>query len=141
MRARQAALILAAAGLAAPLPGPASAQAMRVGDLGLVSSHTACLETAERVLAGYIAEFGGLATSGDTANPREWAIYGWGLRPGMNDVVITCPTVLGHTNAFFTVHASGGDAAGDATGDAAGDAAADADAVAERIRALWRRLY
>lgn len=115
-------LVLAAATLAG---GPAAAQAMRVGDLGLVMSRGGCLETAERVLSAYIAEHGGLATSGDPAAPEEWAIYGWGLRPGDNDVVITCPTVAGSTNAFYAVHASGETAAG------------DADAVARRLRELW----
>ncbi len=106
-------------------PAAIAAEAMRVGDLGHVSSRTTCLETAERVLAAYIAEFGGHATSGEPSDPGEWAIYGWALRPGLNDVVITCPTVVGNTNAFYTIHASGE------------AAATDADAVAERLRDLW----
>ena len=110
-------------------PGATAEEAMRVGDLGLVSSQATCLETAEKVLSAYIAEFGGLATSGDPADPQEWAIYGWGLRPGTNDVVIICPTVMGNTNAFYSVHS-----AGEAP-------AADADTVAERLRELWDQQY
>ena len=121
--------LAAAALLAAISGGPAAAQAMRVGDLGPVPSQSTCLATAEAVLAAYVAEFGGHAVSGDADSPQEWAIYGWGLRPGSNDVVITCPTVLGSVNAFYAVHASG---------DAAGE---DADAVAGRLRELWREHY
>lgn len=120
--------LLPAAVLAALLSGPAAAEAMRVGNLGPADSRSACLDTAARVLDAYIAEFGGFATSGDPENPEEWALYGWGLKPGANDVVIACPTVAGQTNAFLTVHASGD------------EAATSADAVAGRIRDLWRRL-
>lgn len=123
---RAAFLVGAALALAG---GPAGAQAMRVGDLGLAPSRADCLATAARVIQAYIDEFGGFALSGDPAAPEEWAIYGWGLRPGENDVVIICPTVVGDTNGFYTVHASGE------------TAAADADTVAERLRALWERLY
>ena len=105
--------------------GAAAEEAMRVGDLGLVPSPATCLETAEKALDAYIDEFGGHATSGDPADPKEWAIYGWGLRPGTNDVVIMCPTVVGNTNALYTVHSAGE------------TPAADADAVAERLRKLW----
>jgi hypothetical protein len=129
MRPKSATLPLGASLLAAALcatPAAVSAEeAMRVGDLGLVPSQKTCLEAADKVLSAYIAEFGGHATSGDPAEPKEWAIYGWALRPGTNDVVITCPSVVGNTNAFYTVHASG---------EAAAD---DADTVAERLRKLW----
>ena len=107
------------------LPRAAEPSAMRVSDLGPVASRVGCLETAAIVIKAYIAEFGGFATSGDPKNPEEWAIYGWGLKPGTNDVVIACPTVAGQVNALLTVHASG-------------DAAAeDADTVAAQIRDLW----
>ena len=117
----------AAALLAVIFAGPAMAEAMRVGDLGPVPSQAACLGAAEKALAAYIDAFGGHALSGDPDSPQEWAIYGWGLRPGSNDVVITCPVVLGNVNAFYTVHASG-------------EAAAEnADTVAERLRELWKQ--
>ena len=120
----------AAAVLAMLLPAPAAAaeEAMRVADLGPMPSRLACLEAAARVLDAYIADIGGYATSGDPENPEEWAIYGWELEPGNNDVVIACPTVAGQVNALLTVHASGEGAAG------------NADSVAERIRDLWTRL-
>ena len=49
------------------------------------------------------------------------------LRPGDNDIVITCPVVNSQVNAFFTLHA-GSD-----------DGSADADMVIERVRELWNR--
>lgn len=117
--------LAAAAGLAALLGGPAAAEAMRVGNLGIVASRAICVETAARVLTAYIDAYGGFATSGDPEDPQAWAIYGWGLRPGSNDVVIICPTVVGQTSAFYTIHASG-------------EAAAEnADTVAEQLRQLW----
>ena len=119
----------AAALLAVASASPAAAEAMRVGDLGPVPSQSACLATAETVLSAYIAEFGGHAVSGDPDSPQEWAIYGWGLRPGSNDVVITCPLVVGNVHAFYTVHASGDGAAG------------NADMAAERLRELWKEHY
>ena len=118
-------LLPAAALLCASLSTPAAAEAMRVADLGAMTSRVACLETAARALDAYIAEYGGYATSGDPENPEEWAYYGWELRPGTNDVVILCPTVAGQVNAYLTVHAAGD------------DAPHDANMVAERIRALW----
>lgn len=127
-RSRQAAatlLLPAVAVLAAHMATPAAADAMRVGDLGPAASRTACLDTAARIIGAYIDEIGGFATSGDPENPEEWAIYGWELKPGVNDVVITCPMVAGQVHAFLTVHASGD------------EAAANADAVAGRIRDLW----
>ncbi len=121
--------IAAAAGLVALIPASGAAQAMRVGDLGTMPSRTGCLETAGEVLTAYISEFGGHATSGDPEAVEAWAIYGWGLRPGINDVVITCPTLGNQANAFFTVHATGA------------EAASNADTVADRLRTLWERLY
>lgn len=107
------------------VPRLASAEAMRVADLGPMASRLACLEKAARVLDAYIAEYGGYATSGDPENPDEWAFYGWELRPGTNDVVITCPSVAGQVNAYLTIHAAGD------------EAAPNVNTVAERLRALW----
>ena len=129
MRRRTLAPALAAAALAACLSTPAAAQAMRVGDLGMMPSREGCLDIAHQVLTAYIAEFGGHATSGDPTQPEEWAIYGWGLRPGINDVVVTCPAIGTRAKAFFTIHATGQ------------DAAANADTVADRLRVLWDRFY
>ena len=116
---------LTGAAVAFLLGGSAAADALKIGDLGPVPSRAACLENAETVLLRYIEEFGGLATTGDRTDPESWAIYGWSLRPGENDIVITCPTVANQVNAFYTVHSSGNEAAG------------NADLVAERIRELW----
>ena len=119
----------AAAALILLLPAAGAAEeAMRVADLGPMPSRLACLEAATRVLDTYIADVGGYAISGDPENPEEWAIYGWELEPGNNDVVIACPAVGGEVTALLMVHASGDAAAG------------NADGVAERIRELWTRL-
>ncbi len=123
----QSALPPTAAMLAVLLAAPAAADAMRVGDLGPVPSRIGCLDTASRVLDAYIAEIGGFAISGDPENPEEWAIYGWGLKPGVNDVVIACPAVGDEVKAILTVHSSGD------------GSAVNADAVAGRIRDLWLR--
>ncbi len=107
--------------------GPASAGLFRVGDLGEMPSRQACMTVAAKVLETYIEEYGGLSTSGDAEDPASWEVYGWRLRPGDNDIVISCPVVNGQVNAFFTLHAAS---------DAAG---ADADTVIERVRDLWSR--
>lgn len=125
--ARAALLSLAATAALVALPHSALAQAMRIGDLGPMPSRTGCLEAAAKVINTYIAEFGGYAAAGDPADPEAWAIYGWALRPGVIDMVITCPSVAGRINAFFTIHASGE------------QAEAGADTAAERIRTLWER--
>ena len=116
-----------AAALMASFAGPASAGLFRVGDLGEMPSRQACMTVAKRVLAGYLDEYGGESVFGDTENDASWAVYGWHLRPGDNDIVITCPVVNSQVNAFFTLYA-GGD-----------DGSADADIVIERVRELWNR--
>ncbi len=114
-----------AAALMASFAGPASAGLFRVGDLGEMPSRQACMAVAADVLESYIREYGGLSTTGDAENPERWEVYGWRLRPGDNDIVITCPVVSNQVNAFFTLYA-GGD-----------DGSADADIVIERVRELW----
>jgi hypothetical protein len=116
---------IVAAALMAYFAGPASAGLFRVGDLGEMPSRQACLKTAAEVLESYIREYGGLSTSGDAENPESWEVYGWRLRPGDNDIVITCPVVNSQVNAFFTLYA-GTEAD-----------SADADLVIERVRKLW----
>ncbi len=116
-----------AAALMALCAGPASAGLFRVGDLGEMPSRQACMAIAAGVLETYIKEYGGLSTSGDAEDPESWEVYGWRLRPGDNDIVITCPVVNSQVNAFFTLHA------------ASDDGSADADIVIERVRELWDR--
>ncbi len=118
---------IVAAALIASFAGPASAGLFRVGDLGEMPSRQACMTTAAEVLETYIREYGGLSTTGDADNPDAWEVYGWRLRPGDNDIVITCPVVNSQVNAFFTLHA------------ASDDGSADADMVIERVRELWNR--
>ena len=116
-----------ATALMAVFAGPAPAALFRVGDLGEMPSRQACMTAAKTVLESYLDEYGGGSVVGDTEDPESWEVYGWRLRPGDNDIVITCPVVNGQVNAFFTLHA-------------ASDAAAvDADMVIERVRELWNR--
>ena len=116
---------LASAAFVVLLSGSASAEVFKVGDLGEMPSRRVCLATASAVLEAYIDEFGGLSTSGDT---EGWEIYGWDLRPGNIDVVITCPVIANQANAFYTLYSSGD------------NVAQDADTAAARIRELWDRL-
>ncbi len=116
-----------AAALMAFIAGPASAGLLRVGDLGEMPSRRICMATAAEVLETYIKEYGGLSTSGDTINPESWVVYGLRLRPGDNDIVISCPVVNSQVNAFFSLYAR------------SENANADADIVIERVRELWSR--
>ncbi|HUS55681.1 MAG TPA: hypothetical protein VMY41_16955 [Thermohalobaculum sp.] len=111
------------------LSGTASAEAFKVGDLGEITSRRACLETAAEVLEAYVNEFGGRSTDGELDVVESWAYYGWDLRPGDIDVVITCPVVADRVNAFYTLYSSGD------------NEQADADTAATRLRELWERLY
>jgi hypothetical protein len=114
-----------AAALMAIFAGPASPGMFRVGDLGEMPSRRACMTAAIEVLEAYIREYGGLSTSGDVDNPESWQVYGWRLRPGNNDIVITCPVVNGQDYAFFTLYAI------------SDEGSANADMVIERVRNLW----
>ncbi len=116
-----------AAALMAFFAGPASAGLFRVADLGEMPSRQACMTVAKNVLESYLDEYGGGSVFGDTENPDSWEVYGWRLRPGDNDIVITCPVVNSQVNAFFTLY-TGSD-----------DGSADADIVIERVRELWSR--
>ncbi len=116
-----------AAALTAFFAGPASAGLFRVGDLGEMPSRQACMTVAAEVLETYIKEYGGLSTSGDAENPESWEVYGWRLRPGDNDIVITCPVVNSQVYAFFTLY-NGRD-----------DGSVDADMVIKLVRVLWIR--
>ena len=118
-----------AAALMALFASPTSAALFRVSDLGEMPSRQACMATAAEVLETYIREYGGLSTTGDAENPESWEIYGWRLRPGDNDIVITCPVVDSQVNAFFTLY-TGSD-----------DGSADADMLIERVRELWNRYH
>ncbi len=119
--------IIIAAALMAAFANPASAGLFRVGDLGELPSRQICMTVAKNVLESYLDEYGGGSVVGDTENPESWEVYGWRLRPGDNDIVITCPVVNSRVNAFFTLHT------------ASDDASADADMVLERVRELWSR--
>ena len=118
--------LLIAAALMAFFAGPATAGLFRVGDLGAMASRQACMAAARNVLEIYLDEHGGESVVGDVENPESWEVYGWRLRPGDNDIVITCPIVNGQVNAFFTLYTAGDDASD------------DAEIVIERVRELWR---
>jgi len=107
----------------------AAAEAMKVGDLGPVPSRQTCLSTARTALERYLDAHGGLSVTGETDTPENWSIYGWGLRPGNNDVVILCPMVAGESHAFYAIHSDGP------------QAVENADTTARRIRALWDSLH
>jgi hypothetical protein len=113
--------------LLALLPATAAAEGFKVGDLGPVPTRKVCLATATAVLKDYVHDYGGDSTTIDPEGPDAWAAYAWDLRPGSNDVVITCPAVADHINAFFTVHSSGE------------DAVANGGVVAERLHELWKK--
>ncbi len=119
---------IVAAALMVIFASPASASLFRVGDLGEMPTRQACMAAARNVLESYLDEHGGGSVAGDTEDPESWEVYGWRLRPGDNDIVITCPVVNGQVNAFFTIHT------------ASDDAGADTDTVIERVRELWGRL-
>ena len=121
--------LIIAAVLMAHLTGPASAGQFRVGDLGEMPTRQACLTIAAKVLESYLDEYGGASVTADTGNPESWEVYGWHLRPGDNEIVITCPVVNGQVNAFLTLYT------------ASEDGPADADIVIERVRELWGRNY
>ena len=120
------ALLVAIPGI---LPGTAKAESYAVGDLGETSSRRACMSTAQLVLKTYIRNFGGQSVAGNESDSESWSRYGWNLLPGNNDVVITCPIVADHVNAFYAIHSSGN------------DADANANIVAGRLRDLWKDLY
>jgi hypothetical protein len=111
--------------LAAFAASPAAAEAMKVGDLGSVSSRQACMTSARTVLEQYLTAHGGLTVTGEPEAAEGWSIYGWALRPGDNDVVIMCPIVAGQPHAFYAIHADGE------------RAVENADTAAGRIRELW----
>ncbi|HSF96175.1 MAG TPA: hypothetical protein VLA52_14210 [Thermohalobaculum sp.] len=115
--------------LAVLFAGPAAAKAMKVGDLGPMAGRKACMQQARAVLQDYIDEHGGQSiTGGEEDDPAEnWSVYGWGLRPGVNDVVIICPIVTTQPNAFYTIHSDGP------------EGVENADLVAGRIDELWRQ--
>jgi hypothetical protein len=115
--------------LMAHLTETASAGQFRVGDLGEMPSRQSCMTVAAKVLAGYLDEYGGASVTADTGNPESWEVYGWHLRPGDNDIVITCPVVSGQVNAFLTLYT------------ASADGTEHADIVIERVRELWGRNY
>ncbi len=87
------------------------------------------MTAAKAVLESYLDEYGGESVVGDVENPESWEIYGWRLRPGDNDIVITCPVVNSQVNAFFTLYTT------------SVNGAAAADIVIERVRELWGRNY
>ena len=116
-----------AAALMAFFANQASAGLFRVGDLGEMPSRQICMTVAKNVLESYLDEYGGGSVVGDAENPESWEVYGWRLRPGDNDIVITCPVVNSQVNAFFTLYA------------VSDDGSADADTVVELVRELWIR--
>jgi len=121
--------LITGAALAALISGTAVAESLKVGDLGEMPSRRVCMSIASEVLETYISEYGGHSTSGDASDSESWSFYGWDLRPGDVDVVITCPVVASQVNAFYVLHSSGS------------NETENADTAAERIRKLWERLY
>jgi hypothetical protein len=121
--------LLASAALMALISGSTSAEVFKVGDLGEMPSRRVCLATASAVLEAYIDEFGGRAANGETDIEDSWSVYGWDLRPGDVDVVITCPVVTNQVNAFYTLYSSGS------------TEIEDTETAAARIRELWERLF
>lgn len=121
--------LLISAALLAATPGELLSEdltaAFKIGDLGETPSRRICMSVAAQVLEAYVDRFGGHSTAGDL----DWSFYGWDLRPGDNDVVITCPIVAGQANAFYTIHSSGD------------DVDANAKITAERLRDLWTELF
>jgi hypothetical protein len=125
--------LLIGAALLAAMPevslGAGQAPAFNIGDFGESPSRRICMSVAAQVLKTYIDKFGGSSTDGYLEDTKKWYHLGWGLQPGDNDVVITCPIVANQANAFYTIHSSGN------------DAEANAEIVAERLRDLWKEIF
>jgi len=79
---------------------PAAAEDYDITDLAGSLSRESCVARARKVLNAYVAEWGG----GDV-NTGDWAIYGWDLRPGDQDVVFLCLAEDGdNARAVLVVH-------------------------------------
>jgi hypothetical protein len=121
--------VLTGAALAVLVAGTGVADTFSVGDLGEMPSRRICMSIAAEVIDNYIDRFGGHSASGNVNDNTSWSYFGWDLRPGEVDVVLTCPIVADQVNAFYTIHAPGDDDAG------------NADITADRLRDLWTELY
>jgi hypothetical protein len=116
-----------AAALMAFFAGPASAGLLQVRDLGEMPSRQVCMTAAKNMLESYLDKYGGGSVFGDTENLESWVVYGLRLRPGDNDIVISCPVVNSQVNAFISLYSR------------SENARADADIVIARVRELWNR--
>jgi len=119
--------LIFAAALMAACAGPASAGLFPAGDLGAMTSSQACMTAAKNVLESYLDKYAGGSVVGDTQNPESRVVYGLRLRPGDNDIVISCPVVSSQVNAFISLYSR------------SENARADADIVIARVRELWNR--
>ena len=102
--------------LAAALPGAALAEGFTVIDLGVTRDRETCMYRAERALDRYEEELGLYAV-----NVSDWVIFAYDLRPGDQDVTITCPILgegEGFVNAFLNVHGETTSEEREATADA-----------------------
>ena len=90
------------AALAAILPLGALAEGFTVIDLGVTRDRETCLYRAEQALSRYEREYG-LSEFEVTT----WIVFAYDLRPGDQDLTISCPILgegEGFVNAFLHVH-------------------------------------
>ena len=87
---------------AALLPGAAWAEGFTIYDLGVTRDRETCLYRAEQALSRYEREYG-LSEFEVTT----WIVFAYDLRPGDQDLTISCPILGegdGFVNAFLHVH-------------------------------------
>ncbi len=94
------AAVLATAALS--VPGVALADGWSITDLGPVSTRDECMRRAEAVIQAVPPGQRGYVSS------SSWNVFAYDMKPGDNDVVITCPIVAGQVNAFAFVYGDDG---------------------------------
>ncbi len=77
---------------------PAMAEGWSITHLETMSSTNACMEKGRTVINRYIFAHGGGSTGEDT-----WSLYGYDLEPGLQDVVIMCPSSDNQVFAILVV--------------------------------------
>ena len=77
---------------------PAMAEGWSITHLETMTNSGACMEQGRSVINRYMFAHGGGSTGADT-----WSLYGYDLEPGLQDVVIMCPSSGGQVFAILVV--------------------------------------
>lgn len=77
---------------------PAMAEGWSITHLETMGQTGACLDQARSVINRYMFAHGGGSTGADT-----WSMYGYDLEPGMQDMVIMCPSSSNQVFAILVV--------------------------------------